>query len=47
MPPSSSPFAALGDPDPSPGFAEAVGDVVAHGIMPALARYREFLRNSI
>ena len=45
MPPSQSPFAALGDRDDTGRFADAVREIVGREIMPALGRYRDFLSN--
>jgi uncharacterized protein (DUF885 family) len=42
--PGESPLAALGDRDHTAGFQNAVRDIVGREIMPALTRYRAFLR---
>jgi len=44
LPAAESPFASLAQRDQAPGFAEAVREVVANHITPALTRYRDFLR---
>lgn len=44
LPAAESPLASLAQRDQEPGFAEAVREVVASNITPALIRYRDFLR---
>jgi len=44
LPAAQSPFAALAERDPAPGFGDAVRDIVSSQVAPALARYRDFLR---
>lgn len=45
MSPSDSPLAGIAARDPAQGFGDAIRDIVGREIMPALGRYRNFLRN--
>jgi uncharacterized protein (DUF885 family) len=43
--PKDSPFSAVGKRDETPGFADAIQRIVGSEIVPALRRYRDFLRS--